>query len=67
MAIKEVQLPLENSKRKLRSELKSLEKAHANQDGADSNFHYTEGKIDGIRLAIYLISKEEQRLSEVEL
>lgn len=64
MAIKEIQLPMENVKRKLRSELNTLEKAHAHADGADSNFHYIEGKIDGIRLAIYLINKEEQRLSK---
>ena len=65
MAIKEIQLPFENIKKKLRSELNTLEKAHANADGADANFHYIEGKIDGIRLAIYLTSKEETRLAKV--
>lgn len=62
--IKEIQLPLENVKKKLRSELKSVEIEHALEDGADSNFHYTDGKADGIRLALYLISKETQRLSK---
>jgi len=65
MAIKEVQLPFENIKKKLRSELKTVEISHALADGADSNFHYTDGKADGIRLAIYLISKEEQRLAKL--
>jgi hypothetical protein len=65
MTIKEIQLPFENIKGKLRSELNAMEKAHANADGADSNFHYIEGKIDGIRLAIYLMSKEEKRLAKV--
>ena len=65
MAIKEIQLPFENIKKKLRSELKSVEISHALADGADSNFHYTDGKADGIRLAIYLISKEEQRLAKL--
>jgi hypothetical protein len=65
MTIKEVQLPISNIKKKLRSELKSVEISHALADGADSNFHYTDGKADGIRLAIYLISKEEERLSKL--
>lgn len=65
MAIKEVQLPLDNIKKKLRSELKSVEISHALEDGADSNFHYTDGKADGIRLAIYLLSKEEERLAKL--
>ena len=65
MAIKEIQLPLENITKKLRSELKSVEISHALADGADSNFHYTDGKADGIRLAIYLISKEEKRLAKL--
>lgn len=64
MAIKEVQLPIENLKKKLRAELKSEEISHALADGADSNFHYTDGKADGIRLALYLISKEEQQLNK---
>ena len=64
MAIKEIQLPLENIRQKLRSELKSVEITHALEDGADSNFHYTDGKADGIRLALFLITKEEQRLSK---
>ncbi len=64
MAIKEIQLPIENVKKKLRSELKSVEMSHALADGCDSNFHYTDGKADGIRLAIYLLSKEEQRLAK---
>jgi hypothetical protein len=65
MAIKEIQLPISNIKKKLRSELKSVEISHALADGADSNFHYTDGKADGIRLAIYLISKEEKRLAKL--
>jgi hypothetical protein len=65
MSIKEVQLPISNIKKKLRSELKSVEISHALADGADSNFHYTDGKADGIRLAIYLISKEEERLAKL--
>lgn len=65
MTIKEVQLPLNNVQKKLRSELKSVETSHALEDGADSNFHYTDGKADGIRLAIYLISKEEERLANL--
>lgn len=65
MAIKEIQLPLENITKKLRDELKNVEKAHALQDGADPNFHYSYGKADGIRLAIYLISKEEKRLAKL--
>ena len=65
MSIKEVQLPISNIKKKLRSELKSVEISHALADGADSNFHYTDGKADGIRLAIYLISKEENRLAKL--
>ena len=65
MTIKEVQLPISNIKKKLRSELKSVEISHALADGADSNFHYTDGKADGIRLAIYLISKEEERLAKL--
>jgi hypothetical protein len=64
MAIKEIQLPIENVKKKLRSELNTLEKAHAHADGADANFQYIEGKIDGIRLALYLISKEERKQHE---
>ena len=65
MSIKEIQLPLENITKKLRSELKSVEISHALEDGADSNFHYTDGKADGIRLAIYLLSKEEERLAKL--
>jgi hypothetical protein len=65
MTIKEIQLPFENVRNKLRSELKSVEISHALEDGADSNFHYTDGKADGIRLAIYLISKEEERLANL--
>ena len=65
MAIKEIQLPLENITKKLRNELKSVEISHALEDGADSNFHYTDGKADGIRLAIYLLSKEEERLAKL--
>ena len=65
MSIKEIQLPLENITKKLRNELKSVEISHALEDGADSNFHYTDGKADGIRLAIYLISKEEERLANL--
>lgn len=64
MTIKEIQLPIENVKKKLRSELKTVEISHALEDGADSNFHYTDGKADGIRLALYLLTKEEQRLSK---
>lgn len=61
MTIKEIQLPIENIKKKLRAELNTLEKAHALADGADANFHYIEGKVDGIRLSLYLISKEEAK------
>jgi hypothetical protein len=43
-----------------------VEISHALEDGADSNFHYTDGKADGIRLAIYLINKEETRLGKVD-
>ncbi len=64
MTIKEIQLPIDNVKKKLRSELNSVEKAHALQDGADPNFHYAYGKADGIRLAIYLLTKEEKRLAK---
>ena len=64
MTIKEIQLPIDNIKKKLRKELKAEETSHALADGCDSNFHYTDGKADGIRLALYLISKEEQRLAK---
>jgi hypothetical protein len=64
MAIKEVQLPLDNLTKKLRAELKSTETSYNLADGGDSNFHYLAGQMDGLRLAIYLISKEEQRLSK---
>jgi hypothetical protein len=43
-----------------------VEITHALEDGADSNFHYTDGKADGIRLALFLITKEEQRLGKVD-
>lgn len=67
MSIKEVQLPIDNLRKKLRAELKSTETSYNLADGGDSNFHYLSGHMDGLRLAIYLLSKEEQRLSEVAL
>lgn len=65
MTIKEIQLPLENVRTKLRKELKSTEKSYELADGGDSNFHYLEGRADGLRFALYLLSKEETRLSKV--
>lgn len=62
MTIKEIQLPIENLKKKLRAELKGQESRYALADGADSNFQYIEGKADGLRLALYILSKEEERL-----
>jgi hypothetical protein len=58
MTIREVELPLTNLQVKLRKELKSVEYWHDNTDGCDSNFHYTDGKADGIRLALYFIGRE---------
>ncbi len=58
MAVKEVHLPIENVTKKLRSELKSVEGINNRADGCDSISDYTEGKADGIRLALYLLSKE---------
>lgn len=66
MTIKEVQLPLTNLINKLRVELKAEERRHALTDGCDSDFHYTDGKADGIRLAIYLINKEEKRMHNLD-
>lgn len=65
MTIKEVQLPFTNLQNKLEVLLKTEEKRHARADGCDSEFHYTEGKADGIRLAIYLIAKEERRVNKL--
>ena len=50
--IREVELPLTNLQVKLHKELKAVEKWNDNTDGCDSNFHYTDGKADGIRLAL---------------
>ena len=61
MTIREVELPLTNLQVKLRKELKAVEKWHDNTDGCDSNFHYTDGKADGIRLALYFIGRENKR------
>ncbi len=61
MTIREVELPLTNLQIKLHKELKVVEKWHDNTDGCDSNSHYTEGKADGIRLALKLIEKENKR------
>jgi hypothetical protein len=64
--IKEIQLPFENIRNNLLKELKSAEKKYKNADGGDSNFHYLEGISEGLRLAIYLINKEETRLGKVD-
>lgn len=65
--IKVIQLPIENVRKNLRSELKSVEGINNRADGCDSISDYTEGKADGIRLALYLLSKEEKRLSKEAL
>jgi hypothetical protein len=67
MTIREVELPLTNLQVKLHKELKAVEKWNDNTDGCDSNFHYTDGKADGIRLALKLIEKQMKQIGvEVE-
>lgn len=65
MTIKEVQLPLDNLRKKLREELKDTEATPSTTQGGDLDFRYLEGVKDGLRLAIFFLSKEEQRLSKV--
>lgn len=59
--IREVVLPLSNLQNKLLAELKVEEINLANADGADANFHYIDGRADGIRRVLYLIEQEIER------
>ena len=51
MAIKEVELPLENIKKKLQAELLKMEIMYENSESFDS-------RLEGMRFALDLISKE---------
>jgi hypothetical protein len=59
--ITEVALPIENLKKKLRNELKATEISYGLADGADPDFNYLSGKADGLRLALYIISKTGEK------
>jgi hypothetical protein len=64
MTSETIESPIENLRKKLRLELKSVDVSYALADGGDSNFNYLAGKADGLRLAVYLLSKELEKAGE---
>jgi|LakMenEpi03Aug12_release.lakeMendotaPanAssembly.Ray.scaffolds.fasta_scaffold2184533_2 hypothetical protein len=60
MTIQEVELPIENLKKKYREEIQSVIKVMGQVDETDVTWHYYQGKLDGLRLASYFLPNQEE-------